>query len=103
MTSSEILNSPTLVEDIAGAIGYSFIKGHSILVHKKSGDFKKADADSIGYMVANQGWIECVSAETLKNLLGFDVKTSDDGLVEAEKIVAWMRNADNDPMGLQSY
>lgn len=52
-------------------------------------------------MVANQGWVECVANETLLNLFG-DVDFSEDG-AEATKLIAWMQNADNDPMGTGSY
>lgn len=42
-------------------------------------------------MVSNQGWIECVSADTLVNLLGVG-ETTDDGLVEGEKVANWMKS-----------
>lgn len=91
MKTLEILNDTNLVANIAGAVGYNEITGNeSLLVHINSGEFKMVGQDRVGYMVSNQGWTECVSRDNMVNILGLG-ETTDDGMIEGEKIAAWMR------------
>ena len=91
MKTLEILNSQDLAANIAGAVGYSEITGdESLLVHINSGEFKMVGQDRVGYMVSNQGWTECVSRDNMVSILGLG-ETSDDGMIEGEKIATWMR------------
>ena len=92
MKTLEIINDSNLAKNIAGAVAYSEITGNeSLMVHIKSGDFKMVSQEKAGYMVANQGWTECVSRDNMVNILGLG-ETSDDGMAEGEKIANWMRS-----------
>lgn len=92
MKTLEILNNQDLAVNIADAVSYNVITGdESLLVHIKSGEFKMVGQDRVGYMVANQGWTECVSRDNMVNILGLG-DTSEDGLIEGEKIATWMRS-----------
>ncbi|MBX7047238.1 MAG: hypothetical protein K1X86_15520 [Ignavibacteria bacterium] len=79
-----------LISKLAEALEYNVINsGECLMVHRNSGDFAKVEASKISGR-KNQGWIECVCADTLESLLGL-VETSDDGIKEATVIANWMR------------
>jgi len=91
MIPTQILNDK-LASNLADVLGFGEITGNeSLMVHKNSGELKLASQDRVNHMVSNQGWIECVSADTLVNLLGVG-ETTDDGLVEGEKVANWMKS-----------
>ena len=92
MIPSQILNDKNLASDLADVLGYGEITGsESLMIHKNSNEFKLASQDRVGYMLANQGWVECVSADTLVSILGIG-ETTDEGLVEGEKVANWMKS-----------
>lgn len=86
-----ILNNPNLVNNIAEAVAYNFIEKGDVLMVHKNGDFSKVSQDKVAGR-KYQGWVECLSTETLEQLIGIDVETSSDGVKEAEVIANWMRN-----------
>lgn len=89
-TPANILNSATLTATIAEAVGYNEIQpGTCLMVKLNDGTFELVPADRINAR-RNQGWIECVSSDTLTGL-GIVGETSDEGLEEATKIADWMR------------
>lgn len=81
------------IEDIALAVEYNYIRPESCLIIKKNDltDIKMIDNSKLSGKI-HQGYIECVSSFTLNELLGSNVDTSEDGLIEAEKIYNWMKN-----------
>lgn len=89
MTKQEILKLEDLQSRIADAVAYTYYdKGEVIMVNNK-GEFAKVESSKISGR-KYQGWNECVCTDNLHKLIG-DEDTSDDGLIEAGKIVAWMR------------
>ena len=92
MIPSQILNDKNLASDLADVLGYGEITGkESLMIHKNSNEFKLVGQDRVSYMVTNQGWIECVSADTLGSILGIG-ETTDEGLIEGEKVANWMKS-----------
>lgn len=78
------------IKSLAEAIAYSEISGtESIMMHKSTGEFALVPSARVAAREA-QGWAECVSPETL-DALGISGETSDDGMEEAGKIIAWMQ------------
>lgn len=89
-TPAAILNSATLTATIAEAVAYNEVgNGTALMIHNNSHEFQLVSADRIRARVA-QGWSEAVSYATLVSL-GVNGETSDDGMEEAAKIAAWMR------------
>ena len=91
MIPTQILNDK-LASNLADVLGFGEITGNeSLMVHKNSGELKLASQDRVNHMVSNQGWIECVSADTLGSILGIG-ETTDEGLIEGEKVANWMKS-----------
>lgn len=91
MTPAEILKSETLIANIAAAVEYNVINsGDCLMLHLKDAHFSLAPAPKIAGK-KHQGYIECVSSDTLESLVGLG-ETSNDGLKEAAIIAEWMKS-----------
>ena len=83
------MNTNINISKLAEAIGYNELTGsESIMMHKSTGDFALVPAGKVSAREA-QGWVECVSPETLEKM-GIVGETSDDGMEEANLIAGWM-------------
>lgn len=89
MKAEEILKLADLESRIADAVSYTCYEKGDVLMVNKQGEFAKVEAHKVSGR-KYQGWTECLCTENLHTLIGDD-DTSDDGLEEARKIVAWMR------------
>lgn len=79
------------LEDIASALEYNYLDGNSCLMIKQNNltDIRLIENGKRSGKLA-QGYIECCSSDTLNSILGSDIDTSEDGMIEASKVYDWM-------------
>ncbi len=91
MTYSSIITSPATFSKISEAVGYGEINsGDAIMYKSNSDEWALVPSSKIAARSA-QGWIQAVSPETL-DALSLIGETSDEGDVEASKLVEWMKS-----------
>ena len=76
-------------ENLAETLSYCILTNQCLMIHKNNHGFALVSPDKVSARMY-QGFVECVSNETLCSLLGTCIELSPDGEKEFEIVNNWM-------------